>query len=357
MQVFEVTRANIAEGHLVDASPATLADGEVRLKLQNFALTANNVTYAATGEELGYWRFFPASDPAKGHLPVWGIAEVVESRAEIPVGERVFGYYPMADELIATPGRVRPLAWTDVTPHRTDLPPVYNEYFRLAAIPGHDPALEDRMGLLYPLYATAYVLMDFLADNDWFGAEQIVVASASSKTAIGFMQLVTEHETRPALIGLTSQGNLDFVEGLGICADVLTYPSTEAGLSARPSIYVDMSGNTELRRTVHTTLEDELLYSCAVGLSHWDKFTQGAEMPGPKAEFFFAPTQIKKRRAEWGAGVIEEKIMDAWRRLSRDRVDWLELRHHSGLADAARLYSDLARGHVSPRDGHVVTLG
>ena len=38
-----------------------------------FALTANNVTYAAFGgPPMNYWHFFPADDPAYGRVPVWG---------------------------------------------------------------------------------------------------------------------------------------------------------------------------------------------------------------------------------------------------------------------------------------------
>ncbi|MEL6477641.1 MAG: DUF2855 family protein [Pseudomonadota bacterium] len=356
MQVFEISKGDITSAQLIDVAPAPLAAGEVRLHLQHFALTANNVTYAATGGVIGYWDFFPGSEDAQGRLPVWGIAEVIESVGEIPVGERVFGFFPMAEELVAMPGRIRDTAWTDTAPHRKGLPPVYNEYFRLAGIPGHEPALEDRMGLLYPLYATSYVLADFLFDHAWYGAEQIVVGSASSKTAIGFMQLVAEYENAPALIGLTSPGNRDFVEALGVCADVLTYDAVAEGLSARASVYVDMSGNTQVRRAVHTTLDESLAHSCAVGLSHWDKFEQGAEMPGPQAQFFFAPAQVKKRREDWGPGVVEGRIMEAWRRLARDHTGWLTLREHSGLPAAAEIYRDLAQGRAAPADGHIVTL-
>ncbi|MEM7671242.1 MAG: DUF2855 family protein, partial [Pseudomonadota bacterium] len=140
-QVLEIARADVTRARLVERQEEPLEDGQVRMTLVQFALTANNVTYAVTGEALGYWKFFPTADPAYGQLPVWGIATVTESRAEIDVGERVYGFFPFADTLIATPGRIRQTAWTDVADHRTGLPAVYNEYFRLDAIPGHDPSL------------------------------------------------------------------------------------------------------------------------------------------------------------------------------------------------------------------------
>jgi hypothetical protein len=40
---------------------ATLADGQVRVGIDRFALTSNNITYAAMGDAMQYWRFFPVS--------------------------------------------------------------------------------------------------------------------------------------------------------------------------------------------------------------------------------------------------------------------------------------------------------
>ena len=49
----------------------TLAPGQVRLKTERFALTANNITYAAFGEAMKYWQFFPA-DEGFGAIPIPG---------------------------------------------------------------------------------------------------------------------------------------------------------------------------------------------------------------------------------------------------------------------------------------------
>ena len=70
--------------------------------MDSFALTANNVTYAASGDVLKYWRFFPVDD-AWGLTPVWGFGTVTESRAEgVVEGERVYGFLPMASALVTT---------------------------------------------------------------------------------------------------------------------------------------------------------------------------------------------------------------------------------------------------------------
>lgn len=66
-----------------------LQPGQVILKVDKFAFTSNNVTYAAFGDVMSYWNFFPAQD-GWGRIRVWGFADVVRSEHEsIKVGERV----------------------------------------------------------------------------------------------------------------------------------------------------------------------------------------------------------------------------------------------------------------------------
>jgi len=68
----------ITEQKLVTVPSAPLANGQARLRIERFALTANNVTYAASGFAIGYWKFFPTTEDGWGLVPVWGFAEVVE---------------------------------------------------------------------------------------------------------------------------------------------------------------------------------------------------------------------------------------------------------------------------------------
>ena len=82
----------VAEG---DAD-GPLGPGEVRLRVERFGLTANNVTYGLLGARLGYWKFF-AAPQGWGRLPVWGFGEVGASGADgIAAGERFYGYFPMS---------------------------------------------------------------------------------------------------------------------------------------------------------------------------------------------------------------------------------------------------------------------
>jgi hypothetical protein len=120
---------------------APLPDGAVRFRIDSFALTSNNITYAAFGAAMNYWRFFPADDPAWGRIPVWGFATVAESRCVgLSSAERFYGYWPLASHAVLQPERVTANGFIDGVAHRRELHAVYNQYLRCSADPGYDAA-------------------------------------------------------------------------------------------------------------------------------------------------------------------------------------------------------------------------
>ena len=184
---FEVRRANLRECRLTDEPPAGVAPGQALLRVEAFALTANNITYGLFGDAMQYWQFFPAREPDDwGRIPVWGFAEVVVSaHDEVAEGTRVYGYLPMSTHLMVTPGRVSERAFVDGAPHRAPLAGMYNRYTLADGDPLHDAKHEDHRMLLWPLFFTAFLIDDFLDDNGFFGAEAVVVSSTSARRRSG----------------------------------------------------------------------------------------------------------------------------------------------------------------------------
>ena len=135
MPTVETDRADITRTRVVHDPHAALEAGQSRLRVDVFGLSANNVTYAVFGDLLRCWEAFPALDSPDtwGRVPVWGFADVVESRSDaLAVGERLFGFLPMSDELVITPGRSDDHALSDVAEHRAGLFSTYNRYVRSA---------------------------------------------------------------------------------------------------------------------------------------------------------------------------------------------------------------------------------
>jgi len=355
---FLVDRTDYRRTRVVEFTPEALGDGEVRLRVDAFGLTANNITYAAAGDMIGYWTFFPAPDLGDdvpwGRVPVWGFADVVESRCDgIVEGERLYGYLPMSTELVIVPTRVSTGSLTDGATHRSALPPVYNNYERCSGTPTYKADQEAEQIVYRPLFFTSFMIDDFLADNDMFGASTVVLASASSKTAFGTAYLLSRREGI-TVIGLTSPGNVDFVEGLGCYDQVVTYDDI-ASLPAGRTVFVDMSGNTSVVRAVHEHYGDDLAHSAIVGITHWEDRSASPEpMPGPAQTMFFAPSQIEKRSKEWGPGGVESRLGAVWGPFTEWVGTKIEIRHGHGSDAVADAYAELLENRTRPDTANVL---
>lgn len=361
---FTVDRDDLRRTHWVKAAATDIAVGQVRLRIDRFALTSNNITYGAFGDAMNYWSFFPSADPATGCIPVWGFATVLESRADgVVAGERFYGYFPIADEAVLGPVRAVASGFVDAAPHRRELHRIYNEYLRSSTDSLYQAEQEDLIVLLRPLLTTSFLIDDFLADNAFFGARSVLVSSASSKTGYGLGFCLARRRGEAGAVtsmGLTSPGHVDFTRGLGCFDRVASYDevvSTEAGDS---TVYVDMSGNAGLRATVHERWADRLKYSCSVGATHWHRLGAGKGLPGPRPVLFFAPAQARKRAVEWGVEVFQQRLASAWsmfvRQVGAGPKPWLRVVAGAGPKAVEATYAALLDGRVGPDEGRVLTL-
>lgn len=345
-----VNRHDLADAWIETREPVPLADGQVRVKTGRFALTANNVTYGIAGEMAGYWRFFPAEAP-EGIVPVWGFATVCESRvADLPVGTEIWGYLPMASDLVLQPGPVSATGFMDISAHRRDLPPVYNHYALTSADTPELKAAGDARSLFFPLLMTGYVLADWLEDQEFRGAEQIVVSSASSKT--GFALAFCVGAKRHA-IGLTSPKNLEFVRRLGCFDEVFAYGEVETLDASKPTLFIDMAGSIGVTQAVHRHFGKQLKASVAVGLTHWQDHGVVGELEGPTPEFFFVPDQIQKRDREWGTGELRRRADTASVALLPRIEERVNVRRLQGAEHVLKGWVDLVKGRIPPAWGLV----
>jgi hypothetical protein len=356
MQVFEARRDDLRRTRFLDLATPELEPGQALLAVDAFGLTSNNITYAVLGEAMSYWKFFPAAEEGWGRIPVWGFARVAASEhAELAEGTRLYGYLPLSTHLVVAPNRVEPRGFVDASPHRAELPAVYNSYLRVDADPAYDPRYEDQQMLLRPLFLTSFLLDDYLAAEGFFGAEAIVMSSASSKTALvaGFFLARREQVD---VIGLTSARNVEFVEGTGVYDRVAPYDVVES-LPPESAVYVDFAGDGELRAAIHRHYGDRLAHSAIVGFTHWEQPAgEAAELPGPRPTIFFAPDRIKVRTRDWGRDGLDARSAEAWRDYVGSTERWLEVVHARGPEAVEGAYRELLDGQIDPAVGHVLSL-
>jgi hypothetical protein len=363
-QTFLVRRDSLDQTRVEGFDPgAALAPGQVQCRIEHFALTANNVTYAVFGDNLQYWRFFPAAAPW-GCVPVWGFATVERSSNDaVPVGERVYGFWPMATHARLEPGRVTADGWADRSAARAELPAIYNRYQR---VPVRDADQEAISAVLRPLFATAWLIDDFLDEAEDFGARQCLVSSASSRTAWATAFCLRRRGRRASLrlVGLTSPARCAATESLGLYDRVVDYGALRDLPADESAVYIDFSGDAALRRAVHGHWAGALTHSASIGGTHHAALGNASALPGPRPTLFFAPSRWQQRSAPPPQGLGREALLqsmdEAWRdfvaRVTDPAAPLLVPQFGHGTQALRGAWLQTLQGRADPRQGLMIAL-
>ena len=355
----EVRRDQVGTTRRIDNPVADPVDGQALLRVDTFALSMNNVSFGITGELLGYWKLFPATEAGWGRITVFGFADVIASRhSDLAEGTRVFGYLPMSTHLTVEPARVSQRGFFDASAHRREvMSSVWNYYQDVTGASAEERAREAQRSLLGPLFVTGFLIDDFVEDNDGFGADTVVISTSSSKTAIATAYCMAQRGGR-RLVGLMSAERVDFVSGLGLYDQVLSYEQVGEAAGER-AVYVDFGGMQPLREEVHARYGDGLVYSMVAGMSHVDD-PSGLVAPQPSAgaapEMFMAPFQVSKRVQDWGQDTYDTRRDAAWDGFVAWTDGWLTITAGRGVDAVEAAWHSLVAGDVDPASGHQLTM-
>jgi hypothetical protein len=370
-----VKKDNIGETKILETLLEPLRNGEVRLKVDKFALTANTVTYGKIGTQFGYFDFYPLKEPSWGCVPAIGWATVVESSlSTIPVGGKHFGWYPMS-KYCTVEAKASKSGFRDIGSHRSQNAQIYVEHTRTDLDPFRDiEALnngsidsndyDDRQAILRGLFLTSFLADEFLADTDYCGAKSVIIVSASSKTALGIAQRIaakkgSEKGSGLKVIGVTSTGNADFVRSTHLYDQTVTYDSIEASVSPEDdAVVIDMSGNWKVIESIHKHLGDRIKYSMAIGLSHHDSgyAPKSVILPGPKPALFFAPTEVARRLKEWGPADFHKRSKQALSVFQQGSIGWMDIAHVNGMYDVQKEWMNAYNGKIPPNTGMIASM-
>ena len=350
---FLVDKNDLFKTAFADESRPNSGKNEVILKIDKYAFTANNITYAVVGEKMGYWQFFPAEEPY-GIVPVWGFADVVSSNHEnISLDDRYYGYFPMSTYLKVNPENVKPFGFVEGSEHRQSLPAVYNYYTTVSK------TIDDTIDyhpIIKPLFLTSFLNYYYLKDEEFFKADQIILTSASSKTALSLAFLLKNNQVtdKKQILGLTSEKNVDFVASVGFYDNVTAYNNFEQILNKVDSIVVDFAGNSYHLKKLHDYLDDLLKHICLVGLADW---SSGMDFKSiPNAKFFFAPDHAEKRYREMGVKETTLLANNALQEFIITIKNWMELNYIQDREGLCAMYLETLKGNIDPSKGHMVQL-
>lgn len=291
-----VRRSELSATTVRRSTRPELADGLVRLSVERFGISANNITYVLGGDSspLRWLDNFPAPEGFV-RVPVWGFATVLESRHPgCAVGTRVFGYLPMSTDVDVAP---HPFdgGLLDVSPHREGI----SEPYRRLVVVGGEEELDGLRTLIRPLFPASYFLAD-VVDHEVEqsgGPVTVLVTSASSKTALGTAHLLRQRG-RAVTHGLTSTGNLDFVRRTELYDATSTYDDLP-GIRGQV-VLMDFSGRRSLLAAIHRRYGDGIRLHQAIGGTAQEPRGHGPALPGPAPVPFNGPATQDRYLARLG---------------------------------------------------------
>jgi hypothetical protein len=327
---------------------------EILLRIERFGFTSNNITYVALGKKFQYFDFFPVGHE-EANPPVWGVGTVVVSHcSSVNVGERIYGYFPMAKYVHLTPISIRPSHFYVSRPQLPADRAVYHQYFRSQHDPDYASSQEDHMMIFRPLWGTSFFLDDFLQFEKYYGVKTIVVSSASSKTAYCFALLLKGKGNH--VIGLTSKGNVPFVHSLQLYDKVVSYDELDHLPLNEKILYIDVAGNPSLDNRIFARMGDHIVKRVSVGMSHFDGSTATfGDQVRKKSVNFFAPDWIKKR-FEISKGDVVERRVRAWQELLEYAKQCVHLDYVVGPEGIKKVYLDMLKGKAKPDSGFILSF-
>lgn len=200
--------------------------------------------------------------------------------------------------------------------------------------------------VLRPLLITSLVLAEHLIEQAGFGAETIVVLSASSKVALGLAHRLAG---RWPLLGLSSSGNRRWVEGTGLYERVVAYEElTELGRIG-PCLVLDLAGNGALTDRLCALPGIVCRQLLRVGATHGVAPQVGpADAMRPDGMFFWSPEHIERRVASWGPAAFETRLAQAIDAFSAAAGRNFERCYADGPQALREHYERLQRGAVPP---------
>ena len=349
--IFLVNKYDLFETTFSEEKIPISKENEVILEIERYAFTSNNITYGVIGDTLGYWNFFPAEEPY-GIIPVWGFANVTSSKNEyILEGDRFYGYFPMSRYLKVIPKKVNDFGFIDDSNHRRKLPPVYNHYSKI--IKYADESLEYHP-LIKPLFLTSFLNYFFLQDEKFFDCDQIILTSASSKTALSLAFLLSKYKSKDnkKIIAITSEKNMQFVSEIKFYDIVLSYDNAEENLKRSKSVIVDFAGNSDYLKKLSDHLGDGLKHVSLIGLADWSSKTNFKIIPNSK--FFFAPNHAEKRYREMGVKRTTLLADELLKEFIMKVKNYIKLEYCNDPKDIHELYLKSLKGKIDPSKGYMV---
>lgn len=379
---------------LRDELPALEPD-EIRLRVDKVGLSANNLFYAQMGDApfLKFFSVYPLGAEHKelANLPAWGVGTVIESaNPAFAEGEQYTGFLHLTN-LVQMKAKSTADGFKAYGALRDKLNPAYNDFKRIDNMSNNPLFGSDKISdfalVASPGAVSGFILAELLKLNDFYGANSVVLTSASSKLSLATAMQLRESVDQgriQSVVGLTSQKNHAFVAQTELFDSVLTMDETLAASDENGEtlahVFIDVAGDAAVFKRNQSAIKKAL----AVGGTHGDAeastFTAfgpsgflkmfidmiapasikrwASKTLSPTLEMFFAPTVVQELVARWGQNAFDEKANAALSTFAAQAISkgWVEVQRCENEADIQAAYKHVMSGDVKPDTAVVLSL-
>lgn len=319
-----------------------LDQGEIEVRIDLYALTANTATYSRLSDCPIPYRTYFTSPEAAEVPPTWGIGTVTRSEhPDVAVGQRIFGYVPMATHhTMKVEDKNDRLV--DVDAAHADMHEWYRTYRKL----GSRHPDEARWLNIWPVFPASFNLARTVVDHP-ANLDCALITSASSKTALGVASMLrTWSEIRT--VGLTSSANLKHAQSTGVFDEVFTYEDQAGVEPGSRTALLDLTGNADLLTEVTRSHADNLSCTYLLGYTHPNARVHLPPLSGPEPAVFFTPAREDELIKRRGREAHMREYLEAEARFVELSKTWFVSPTTRGREAAVEQYEDLMTNRPVP---------
>jgi len=393
------------------ASKDASEEDKIKFKILKGSLTANNKFYLDFGDKppFHFFKCYPVdftqssliSPPADGtlddyaHPCVWGIAEVTESKVEnVQVGTKFRAMLPIGESVSFRDACLDSEDDSKLTVDRPATNPAYNVFSKLTTLDdGDDEKYEGLSLACFPGIITGFGLNHNLRSNDFYGADAVIVTSASSKVALAlalYLKYNGKDDDKPKvakkIIGYTSESNKEFCRMTGLYDEILGYDEALNTVSTEKTKYtiIDIAGQGKVYSVNMNDPNVEIVKFLTVGASSGAPPSESAfkyfsiyatvkmvldmmnilqwlaSYMNPVQELYLVFKDMADYQAEVGIEQLQATVKEYERLFCRAAStpgkEWITVRNCESEESIQAAFSDIVQGTIPPSETIVLDV-
>lgn len=310
---------------------------------------------------------------------VWGIAEVTSTTIEgVEVGTQYLGLLPIGDSISFAKASLKKEDGSIVV-DRPSTFYAYNSFNKIESGTAMSTSCEysDLALVCFPGIVTGHGLYFRMSEQNCYGADSIVVTSASSKVALAMALYMKNDPNRKfeniLIIGYTSNNNMQFCKQTGLYDSLFCYDDVLP--SGKKYVVVDIAGRADIYTRNKNEEGVDIIKLLVIGNSSgiedkkstFSTFTTYAKMkmimgmmglpsrlhswmPRPNQELYLIWEDMAAMEKKWGKDKLKDIQKESSFTFCKAAKKWMSIREAKTEEEIGEAFVDILEGSVPPSE-------